>query len=68
MKPIKKRKKYTVTIAVDGVIQIDVKASDFDEAEKIALAQLESENTGDIQCTGGEVQHMIDEDGNSVNY
>ena len=60
--------KYTVGIAVDGRVYIEVEANDFSEAKEKANDIFMDLDLGQLECVEWHNVNAEDEDGNMIDY
>lgn len=60
--------KYTVSIAIDGRLDVEVEAESFEEAKAIACDDLYDEDFGSLECIDWHAVNAEDENGNFVDY
>ena len=60
--------KYTVSIAIDGQIDVQVEADSFEEAELVALGELYYCDFSSMELINTDAIHAEDENGNGFDY
>lgn len=60
--------KYTVSIAIDGRVDVEVEANNFEEAKTKACAEIPDIDFGKLECVSWAAVNAEDENGNFVDY